>query len=374
MRGKVAAVTGEIETNLDRAVVSLDTFSQTFDTDVNKTLEAGNNFSKAFGITFSESIELMKTGALSVGPFQDELLDKFREYPKLLADAGFSAEDFIKIATTEVREGIYDDKLTDSIKESNISLKEFTQTQRDAIALNLGNETADTFFDLINNQGDTTKDIILELNKIMEENQLSQQEMAIITADIFKGAGEDAGGLEEIINAVTLAIGTDIDDLVDKQDDLVAATERVWTAQDRLSTQQNLLSNLIGDTGLGLDGMWKNIKAFGLGVLNGLIARFGSLVSAIKAAIELDPSLFKLPTQILLEANIASGLAKKRDLERKQRDEDRAERERKQQEADRKNHKDVEIRAKEREKAEKKRQQERDKRAKEEQKRREKES
>ena len=373
LRSKVQSVTGAIEDQLDSAVVGVATFSEVFEKDVDDSLAAANALVQNFGITFDEAFDLMKTASLAGADAQGDLLTKLKEYPTQFQNAGFSAEEMIKIMTQEVRGGIYDDKLTDGIKEADISLREFTKTQRDAIANTLGDGFADQIFDKINNQGASTKDIILDLAQAADENQLSQQEMAIITADIFKGAGEDAGGLENIISNITTAIGTDIEDLVDTQDEWINETNRLYESQERLNEQQNTLSQLLGNTNGGFKVLWNGIKTLGIETLNGLVSGFASLTSGVEALLTLDPSKFKTIGEVVQEAKKASDLQKKRDEDKKRRDELEVQREKEKAKQKKKDNQEAEQAARDREKAQKDKERLAKKAAKEEEKRIEKE-
>ena len=49
----------------------------------------------------------------------------------------------------------------------------------------------------------TTKQALEEIAAESEKAQLSQQQQAQLTADVFKGAGEDAGGALKILETIT---------------------------------------------------------------------------------------------------------------------------------------------------------------------------
>lgn len=299
LRNQVGLVTQASGTMLVEQTASIKAFSDTFEKGFNETLEAAQAISKGFGISIQESMDLLAKGALGGADAYGELLQKAREYPKVLANAGYSAEDFIKIITQEVRGGIYDDKLTDAIKEAGLSLTEFTIAQKDALADSFGNDFANNLFRKINAEGATTKDIIGEITKEAEKNGLSVQQMAVITADIFKGAGEDAGGLQSIMDNLTLAMAINTDELVDEQDDYTAAQIRTLDANERLATAQARLSSILGSS----DSRWKvfakNLKAFGTEQLNKFIVTGEVLFSYLDALMNWDSSLIKTELQII---------------------------------------------------------------------------
>ena len=267
----VSQTTGTTGTELRELTAGIKATSETFDQDFNEILEVTNTLSKGFGIGFDESLEIINTGLTANLARQDEFLDKIREYPVQFANAGFSAEDFLRIATQEVRGGIFDDKLTDSIKEADVSLREFTKAQEDALQSVLGEEATRDLSRRIREGETTTKDAILEIGKSYEEAGADIQDYATLTADVFKGAGEDVGGFQVIYENVNAALSLSQDELVDKQLAGVAAIEQLRKANEDLAEQQSILAAQFAGVGTSFEGLTERAKAFGLTLLNDVI-------------------------------------------------------------------------------------------------------
>lgn len=133
LRGEISNLTGAQGEELDRFAAKLSSVAKTFGKDTNELLISANALAKAYDIDLGQALDQISKGFLAGADAQGEYLKKIEEYPIHLKNAGFSVEEFIKLATQEVRAGIYDDKLIDTIKETDLSLKEFTKTQRDAL-------------------------------------------------------------------------------------------------------------------------------------------------------------------------------------------------------------------------------------------------
>ena len=126
-------------------------------------------------------------------------MDQLREYPAQFRAAGLSAAESIALITDGAKKGVYSDKAADTIKEMTLSLREMTQIQRDALT-GIGIDSSKLFAEM--NSGMKTpfqamQQIVGEMDKF---DMVAQQ---TVIADIFKGAGEDAGiqfikGLKDI--------------------------------------------------------------------------------------------------------------------------------------------------------------------------------
>jgi len=98
MEKQIARFSGLSGTALDKATSKVESLSQVFDKDMNEVLIAANAFSKQMGISFDESLVLIEKGFLQGADASGDFLSKVKEYPVQFKNAGFSAEEFIKIA------------------------------------------------------------------------------------------------------------------------------------------------------------------------------------------------------------------------------------------------------------------------------------
>ena len=167
------------------------TLSKVYGKDLNEVLRASNVLARQFGLTGEQSISLLNQGFEKGADLSGEFLENISEYSTQLRLAGLNAEQSISIITQAQQEGVFSDKGIDAIKEATLSLREMTKPAQEALqAIGMSSEQiqkdiasgAKTYFDVI-------QEISAETNKFGENSQ----EAGMILADIFKGAGEDAG-------------------------------------------------------------------------------------------------------------------------------------------------------------------------------------
>src|SRR5690606_34034669 len=111
--------------------------------------------------------------------------------------------------------GMYSDKLPDAIKEFGISVTEQTQSSRDALENAFGKKFTDKLFKNISNGSITAKQALQEIAKETERVGVNSKDAAVLTADLFRGAGEDAGGFTNIIDAMNTVLNETPDALTE---------------------------------------------------------------------------------------------------------------------------------------------------------------
>jgi len=222
-----------------------------YEQDVNEVLIASNAAAKQFGITTDEALELISTGFAAGSNNSGEFLDIVKEYPALMQEAGLGADEFFNIINQQVKNGVYSDKGIDAIKEAGLSIREMTKPTKDALnAIGLVSE------DIEKSLSDGTKtvfDVVQEVSARLGELPPQSKEVGQALADIFKGAGEDAG-LDYILTLQN--INTEQENLIDNLDDVGRANERLRKAQ---AEANETTANFFGKQNSG----WTNAKAFG---------------------------------------------------------------------------------------------------------------
>lgn len=191
---------------LDQARVRAEAIEKTFGVDFKQNLEVARNLVNAFGISYEEAFDKIENGLIRGGKENGEFLDSLREYPRLFAQAGFTVEEFQRIVNTGIDEGIYSDKLPDAIKEFSLAIMEETTASREAMENAFGKKFTDEIFGNIQNGSITSKDALQLIAAEAENIGLNAQQAQLLTADLFKGAGEDAGGALVIFEAVNKAL------------------------------------------------------------------------------------------------------------------------------------------------------------------------
>ena len=183
--------------------------------DFNEAVRELADLQRDFGVSSEEAFEIYNDGLARGGAASGEFGDSIREYGQLFAANGFSAQEFIDILNTGIDLGIYNDKLPDAIKEAGISLNEQTKATREALVNAFGASFTADLLDQVNTGAITIKDA---LNLIAEESEkvgLNQEQLATLTADVFRGAGEDAGGAQKIFEALNESVNLSSEALSD---------------------------------------------------------------------------------------------------------------------------------------------------------------
>lgn len=220
---------------LDNARVKATALSKTFDVDFNDTLEAAKVLVKEFDITYNEAFDRIQEGLVKGGAANGEFLDSLREYPTFFAAAKFSAEDFQNILNTGIDIGIYKDKLPDAIKEFGLSVTEQSKSSKDALENAFGPEFTERLLTGIREGSISVKDALFLVSEEAERIGLNAQQSQQLTADLFRGAGEDAGGAQKIFEAVNQSLRDQQRELNPTEKamyDLADAQQAAATAQD----------------------------------------------------------------------------------------------------------------------------------------------
>lgn len=168
-----------------------------------------------FGVSSEEAFQIYTDGLARGGASNEEFGDSIREYGALFSQSGFSAQEFVNILNTGIDLGIYSDKLPDAIKEAGISLKEQTTATQDALTNAFGASFTKEVLDGVNTGQKSVKEALFEIAEESQRVGLNQQQLATITADVFRGAGEDAGGALVIFDALNQSIDLNTENLSD---------------------------------------------------------------------------------------------------------------------------------------------------------------
>lgn len=296
LRGETQKLTGATGDDLDQYTSKIQALSQTFEEDFVEILRAANSVSQATGEDFGRSLELIEKGLLANVGAGGEFLDQIQEYAVQVENAGGSAEDLVKIVTEQQRGGFFSDKLIDSVKELDISLKEFTDTQREALSA-LGDEFATDLEEGIRSGQISTLEALDLIVQRARETGADFQQLATITADVFKGAGEDAGGFQRVIEGVYNAAGNSIEDYIDTSNELVQRNIALQQSNERVSQATARLANVFGDVSGSFEVTGNNIRAAFLEVL-ARILEYGQ---------ELDNRFFKPTRESLARLSEAFG-------------------------------------------------------------------
>ena len=195
--------TGESADNIRQQAQSIkDSFGLEFE----ETIKNVKNLVQDFGLTYEQAFDLYNKGLVQGGLANKEFGDSISEYGVQFQEAGYSAEEFVNLLNTGFDLGIYTDKLPDAIKEAKLSLEEQTKSTRDALINAFGASFTDDILKRVRTGETSVKSALNEISKKAKESNLNQQQYAQLTADLFRGAGEDAGGAKVMFDAFNKSV------------------------------------------------------------------------------------------------------------------------------------------------------------------------
>lgn len=177
--------------NIKELASEADTLATVYGTDVNEVLRTANVLQNEFGLTGSQALNLIDEGFQKGLNSSGQFLDNVTEYSTQLRLAGLSAEEAFAIISETEERGVFSDKGVDAIKEATISLRELTPATRDALAA-IG-VSADQVQADIQSGAKTYFEVIQEISTETAKFGETSEQAGMVLADVFRGAGEDAG-------------------------------------------------------------------------------------------------------------------------------------------------------------------------------------
>lgn len=270
-------LSGDALTNYRDKVQSV---ADVYGKDFKDVMQSANALANQFGISYDEAITVIKDGFVSGADVSGNFLDTVKEYPAFFKEAGLSASEFVAISTEAVKQGVFSDKGVDAIKEATIRLREMTTTTSEALAgIGLsGEEIQQAMADGSMTAFDAIQKVSEKLNELPETSSA----VGAAVADIFGGAGEDAG----VQYLKTLKdISTDLDEVKDKAGEYARVQDEYLQSEIEL---QKATNQLFGGMGESFDDLITQGKTFLnnylAAIINGVL-KFGSEISAVFSAV-----------------------------------------------------------------------------------------
>jgi hypothetical protein len=243
--------------------------SKTFGVEFNQVAESANALTKELGGTFAENVALINE-ALVFDP-EGESLQFFREYSAQLSNLGVTSEEAVKIAQIQRKEGFFDDKLFDTIKEGALRLGDLSTAQKDVLKTlgPIGQEIQDTFA-----AGDKLGAIQLTAEAINELGEQGKNVQPIIS-NLFGGPGEDLGarGFEVLANLRGINI-----EMTDLQKQQLALVE----SRTELETSLTELASELSGSGNAFEMFFNKLKTFGVDLLVDVAQFFNEIGGELK--------------------------------------------------------------------------------------------
>ncbi|WP_340074568.1 phage tail tape measure protein [Leptobacterium sp. I13] len=263
-------LTQETGRAVDIIRIRAEVLQKTFEVDINQSVESAKSLVKSFGISYNEAFDIIEDGAIRGKLKNNEYLDSLKEYPVQFRNAGFSAQDFANIVGTGIDLSIYSDKLPDAIKEFNLAITEQTDAARDALINAFGEKFTKKLLRDLRTGAVTTKDALALISAEAERIGLNSQQAQLLTADLFKGAGEDAGGALKIFEAVNIALN--------KQKKPLTEIQQIQKEQLATNKELNSLYTQLFSSGS---------KGFNLWIQRGKLFATQTLIKILKGGVDL---------------------------------------------------------------------------------------
>jgi phage-related minor tail protein len=265
---------------LEEVVATSQAIAVTYGKNVDDIVVAANSASKALGITFAQSLDVIEIGFRKGADAQGQFLDGLKEYSVQFRDAGLSAEDFLRVSIASANEGIFSDKGLDAVKEFGLRIQEQTKGSKDALINAFGEEFTSQLFDNINNGSVTSGQAFGLITDKITETGVAGSQLQTVIADVFGGAGEDIG--KEFL--ITLG------DVLQSTDDVTLSTnlyqkqqEELFKVNEQLKISEVAYNTTLATTGVEFEIATAKGKIFLNSVLSGILGYFEQVPNRLNA-------------------------------------------------------------------------------------------
>ena len=169
--------------DLENFVTKTQRLTALYGEDALEIARAANAMTKQNGGTFEDNLSLIDQGFQKGANANGDFIDSLKEYQPFIKQLGLDQSQAIALIAKAGKQGIFSDKAIDGIKEADLSLREMGKAQVEALA-GIGIKPDQLI-------GKTTFEAVQLISQKMKG--ATTQAKQLILADIFKGAGEDAG-------------------------------------------------------------------------------------------------------------------------------------------------------------------------------------
>lgn len=283
LRGEIATLTGATGSQLSNFTAQVAAIGDTFGQNQDEIVRAANNASKALGITFGDALNKIQEGFIAGSDTQGEFLDSVREYGVFFQEAGLSANDFFKVLNTGGLGG-FSDKLVDATKEAAISLRELPKATQDALK-GIG-IPVEQIRATIAEKGIGAA--IAQVSERLGQLEADSPAVGAAIADIFRGAGEDAG-LNLLLTLKDL--GNAQGSLIDQANQYQQRQLLLLNTNKELALVQDQFAQELAGTGATLEVVGKQVET---GVLRFFLELFQNVKSFLQIFAPLRDAFFEL--------------------------------------------------------------------------------
>lgn len=290
LRFQVNGITGDTGEQLRVTTEVVKTLADVYNVEFDKILNIVNAVRKEFKVTTEEASDFIRAGFGAGLDINGDFLDNVREYSAQVRAAGGDQQDLFDILQLSVQEGIYSDKGIDTVKEFGLRVREQTATGRAALRDAFGEKFAKEIFDGIDDGSLTTiealKDVAGEINNL----QIPTSDLQKLIADLFGGAGEDAG-----LRYIRLLenLGEATEDVTEKTDAWAARQNQIFENTLRLNAAQNDISIQLAGLGTSFEGTGLLIRSVWNEAISNIIRGFRLYKAEAEIIFEDVTNIFK---------------------------------------------------------------------------------
>ena len=190
-RNELTKLTGLQGENLNDLTANMQASSDTFGQDLSTMSVAINNFAKGMEVDLEEAMKTVDEGFIDGTNAGGAFLEIIKEYSPLMKEAGLSTKQFTGAIKLQNQLGVKDDYGIDAIKEAMIRIREMTpatKTALESVKINVA--------DMQKSIADGTLTYFGAAQQVSEklaEIGNTGKQTGTIIADVFGGAGENAG-------------------------------------------------------------------------------------------------------------------------------------------------------------------------------------
>lgn len=259
VNSEVTKLFGVTDVELQKLSASIQATADTFGKDFNEVLVVANTLAKEFGLSGEDALDKINQGFLAGADINGEFLDILREYPTQFRESGFSADEFISIITAQTTEGVFSDKGIDAVKEFGLAIREQTEPAKKALEDAFGKTFTDKLLKGVRTGAISTAEALKQVTTGLKDQSIQADRTGAILADLFKGAGEDAG--LRFITSLS-DINTNLGDLVDETDKYTISQLKLLETNERIEFAQQQIVAAFDLTGNELSGLTNQFQAF----------------------------------------------------------------------------------------------------------------
>ncbi len=237
---------------LDQATAQAESLAMTYKKGFSEVATTANAVAKQLDKDISEVMDAMNTGFLAGADARDDFLNQLKEYAPFMAEANIELEEMVALIAQTEKQGIFNDKGIDAVKEGILRLREANTGTVEALQ-GIGVET-DKLYSQLREGSLSYFDALKLVSEKMNGIQDQSPEMGKAIADIFGGAGEDAG-VKFLTSLKDLDL--ELNNLVDTSDEYTQLKIKEQEVNEKLAASWTALTGI----GSALNAVYLQLKS-----------------------------------------------------------------------------------------------------------------